>query len=101
MTQIDAKILTRISEVDAAAWDALLPVGHPFLSWKFLNALEESGCATEETGWAPRHMWLEDENGSPMGAAPLYAKSHSRGEYVFDHGWADACLLYTSPSPRD
>lgn len=60
------------------------------MSWRFLNALEQSGCASIETGWAPRHIWLTDEKDAPIGAAPLYAKTHSRGEYVFDHGWADA-----------
>lgn len=86
-----ARILTRIGEVKEAEWDAHLPKGsHPFLSWRFLNALEESGCASEETGWAPRHIWLEDGKGESLGAAPLYAKFHSQGEYVFDHAWADA-----------
>ena len=86
-----ARILTRISEVSEAQWDAHLPEGkHPFLSWRFLNACEESGSATEDTGWAPRHIWLEDESGKSLGAAPLYAKTHSQGEYVFDHGWAEA-----------
>jgi len=87
----NARILTRINEVSESDWDAHLPEGqHPFLSWRFLNALEESGSATEDTGWAPRHIWLEDETGTAIGAAPLYAKTHSQGEYVFDHGWADA-----------
>ena len=88
---ISAKILGRISDVSEAEWDACLPpVHHPFLTWRFLNALEESGCAVEETGWAPRHIWLSDETSTALGAAPLYAKTHSQGEYVFDHGWADA-----------
>jgi len=87
----NARILTRISEVDEAAWDAHLPKEtHPFLTWRFLNALEDSGSATEETGWAPRHIWLKDRDGNAIGAAPLYAKTHSQGEYVFDHGWAEA-----------
>ena len=86
-----ARILTRINEVDEASWNAHLPAGkHPFLSWRFLHACEESGSATEETGWAPRHIWLEDASGNSIGAAPLYAKTHSQGEYVFDHGWAEA-----------
>jgi len=86
-----ARILNRISEVSEAAWDAHLPKGrHPFLSWRFLNACEESGSAALETGWAPRHIWLEDEKGQAVGCAPLYAKTHSQGEYVFDHGWANA-----------
>ncbi len=85
-----ARILTRISEVSETDWDALAGGHNPFLSWRFLHALEDSGCAVEETGWGPRHIWLQDEAGQPVGAAPLYAKTHSQGEYVFDHGWADA-----------
>ena len=87
----NARILTRISEVSQSEWNAHLPKSHhPFLTWTFLNALEESGCVHENTGWAPRHIWLEDKDGNPRGAAPLYAKTHSQGEYVFDHSWADA-----------
>ncbi|WP_409432801.1 GNAT family N-acetyltransferase [Litorimonas sp. RW-G-Af-16] len=86
-----ARILTQISDVSEAAWDAHLPeTAHPFLSWRFLHACEASGSAMIETGWAPRHIWLEDSTGQAIGAAPLYAKTHSQGEYVFDHGWADA-----------
>ena len=85
-----ARILPRINDVSEVDWDSLVPPGHPFLSWRFLNALEESGCVSAETGWAPRHIWIENAKGEPIGAAPLYAKGHSRGEYVFDHGWADA-----------
>ena len=62
----------------------------PFLSWDFLQALEASGSAVEETGWAPRHLIAETEDGDAVGALPLYVKSHSYGEYVFDHAWADA-----------
>lgn len=88
-----ATILTSIADVEAADWDGLSPAGqHPFLSHRFLLALEESGSATTETGWAPRHIWLEDEHGDAVGAAPLYAKSHSQGEYVFDHSWANALM---------
>jgi len=88
-----ATILTRIADISAADWDDLLPQGHhPFLSHRFLLAMEESGSATPETGWTPRHIWLEDMDGNAVGAAPLYVKSHSRGEYVFDHGWADALM---------
>ena len=86
-----ARVLTRISDVTEAEWDAHLPEGrHPFLSWRFLKACEESGSATEETGWAPRHIWLEGEDGTALGCAPMYAKTHSQGEYVFDHSWANA-----------
>jgi len=86
-----ASLLNRVSNVSEAAWNALLPEGqHPFLQWKFFNALEESGCTGPGTGWQPLHVWLEDADGAVIGAAPLYGKSHSQGEYVFDHGWADA-----------
>ncbi len=87
----NARILPQIKAVKEEDWDAHLPEGsHPFLSWRFLNALEESGCVSDETGWISRHIWLEDEEGRGLGAAPLYVKLHSQGEYVFDHGWADA-----------
>jgi len=86
-----ARILNAVSEVTEAEWDGLPNVeGHPFLTWRFLNALEQSGCASAETGWAPRHIWLLDANEHPVGGTPLYAKTHSQGEYVFDHAWADA-----------
>lgn len=63
---------------------------NPFASFAFLSALEESGSATAETGWLGHHMLLEDAAGDLLGAVPCYLKSHSRGEYVFDQGWADA-----------
>lgn len=63
---------------------------NPFISYDFLRVFEESGCATARTGWAPRHLRLEAPDGTLVGAVPCYAKSHSQGEYVFDHGWADA-----------
>ncbi len=88
-----ANIISHISEVGAKDWDALIPSGrHPFLSHRFLFAMEESGSAVPETGWAPRHIWVEDATGKAVGAAPLYVKSHSRGEYVFDHAWANALM---------
>jgi uncharacterized protein len=63
---------------------------NPFISHEFLSSLEESYSVGERTGWQPRHLLAEDMNGVLRGAAPCYAKSHSRGEYVFDHGWAEA-----------
>ncbi|MEE9380671.1 MAG: GNAT family N-acetyltransferase, partial [Hyphomonadaceae bacterium] len=62
----------------------------PFLSWDFLEALESSGAATPQTGWAPHHLLLHGPGGTLRAAMPLYAKTHSQGEFVFDHGWADA-----------
>ncbi|PWL17806.1 GNAT family N-acetyltransferase [Falsochrobactrum shanghaiense] len=63
---------------------------NPFISKAFLSALEQSGTVSRQTGWLPRHLRLEDENGGLVGAVPNYLKGHSQGEYVFDHGWADA-----------
>ncbi|MDQ6437979.1 GNAT family N-acetyltransferase [Mesorhizobium sp. LHD-90] len=63
---------------------------NPFLSYDFLKSLEDSGCATARTGWQASHLRLEDAEGTLLGAVPAYLKSHSQGEYVFDHGWADA-----------
>jgi uncharacterized protein len=66
------------------------PGYNPFISHAYLLAMEQSGSATARTGWAPRHLRLDDASGILIGAVPCYAKSHSQGEYVFDHGWADA-----------
>ncbi|MBX3582625.1 MAG: GNAT family N-acetyltransferase [Rhizobiaceae bacterium] len=63
---------------------------NPFVSFEFLQILEESGCAIPHTGWQAHHLRLEDGFGRLIGAVPCYLKSHSQGEYVFDHGWADA-----------
>ena len=63
---------------------------NPFLSFDFLSALEEAGCAVQRTGWQAHHLRLESGDSGLLGALPCYAKSHSQGEYVFDHGWADA-----------
>jgi predicted N-acyltransferase len=63
---------------------------NPFISYDFLTSLEESGCAVSRSGWQGYHLRLEDGAGKLLGAVPCYLKSHSQGEYVFDHGWADA-----------
>ncbi len=63
---------------------------NPFLSHAFLSSLEESRSATAKTGWLGHHLLLEDPDGALIGAVPGYLKNHSQGEYVFDHGWADA-----------
>src|SRR5690606_10575489 len=63
---------------------------NPFLRHAFLLALEQSGSAVASRGWSPAHLLLETDSGQLLGAAPCYVKSHSQGEYVFDHGWADA-----------
>jgi len=84
------RIAEALAEVPAAAWDACAGYDNPFLSHAFLEALEASGSATARTGWLPQHVLIEDEGGRLLAAAPLYLKSHSQGEYVFDHGWAQA-----------
>jgi predicted N-acyltransferase len=88
------RIASSLKEVDAAAWEACANPPdrpyHPFTSHAFLLALEESGSAIPKTGWAAQHLLLEDDAGGLAAVMPLYLKGHSQGEYVFDHGWADA-----------
>jgi predicted N-acyltransferase len=79
-----------IHEIDAAEWDLCAGADNPFVSHAFLSAVEDSGSATARTGWLPRHAALRDGRGKLIAAAPMYAKGHSYGEYVFDHGWARA-----------
>ena len=79
-----------IAEIPAADWDACAGAGNPFVSHAFLSAVEDSGSAGPRTGWLPRHAALRDAAGWLLAVAPMYAKSHSYGEYVFDHGWAHA-----------
>jgi predicted N-acyltransferase len=90
----EVSIHRRIAEIGQAAWDrcASAPdyAGNPFISFDFLDALEQTDCAVERTGWGPHHLLLKDEAGEAAAVMPLYLKSHSRGEYVFDHAWADA-----------
>ena len=89
-----ARILNSLSEISAADWNRCANPGgeisyDPFLRHDFLFALENSGSTTAKTGWQPFHLALE-EDGSLIGVVPMYVKSHSQGEYVFDHSWADA-----------
>ena len=79
-----------MADITAADWDRCAGSHDPFLSHRFLLALEESGAAAEKTGWTPHHFVLEDAAGAVAAVAPAYWKSHSFGEYVFDHGWAEA-----------
>ncbi|MBC93763.1 MAG: GNAT family N-acetyltransferase [Rhodospirillaceae bacterium] len=85
-----ARIVENISDISARDWDGLIGDKNPFVSHAFLSALEETGCATEQTGWLPHHLIIQDETSKIIAASPLYIKSHSQGEYVFDHGWAHA-----------
>jgi predicted N-acyltransferase len=79
-----------IGEIPAAEWDSCAGTANPFASHAFLAAVEESGSAGKRTGWLPQHAALRDASGRLVACAPMYAKSHSYGEYVFDHGWAHA-----------
>src|SRR5580693_5992691 len=79
-----------IAEVPAAEWDACAGADNPFVSHAFLSALEDSGSADQREGWLAQHAVLRAEDRRVVGVAPMYAKSHSYGEYVFDHGWANA-----------
>ncbi len=116
MTQIELRIRVAqsLTKVPAAAWDACAAgsgsvvklihkdddspralstreqVNNPFISHDFLSSLEASFSVGGSSGWQPRHLLAESADGTLLGATPCYVKSHSRGEYVFDHGWAEA-----------
>src|SRR4029453_7882135 len=89
-SQVIARIAPGVASLDATAWNTLAGTSDPFLSHAFLRALEESGSVGEGTGWTPAPILVEGESGALAAAAPAYLKTHSQGEYVFDHGWADA-----------
>src|SRR5260370_41916523 len=117
-TELTLGVANSIGEVPAEAWDACAnPTGpaqgngaggsldpasadpqsctsaapyNPFISHDFLSALELSSSVRARAGWQPMHLVAEEPNGTLLGAVPCYAKSHSQGEYVFDHGWAEA-----------
>lgn len=87
---VEISLVRRMAEIDRGEWDALVGAGgSPFLEWDWLDALEQSGCVTAHTGWAPHHLTVR-ENGRLIAAAPMYLKGHSQGEFVFDHTWAEA-----------
>jgi len=83
------RLVRGVAGIDAAAWDALAPAGNPFVRHGYLEALEASGSAAPDTGWAAVPLVM-GEPSAPEGIVPAYVKSHSQGEYVFDHGWAHA-----------
>jgi predicted N-acyltransferase len=93
--EVTIRVVRSFKEIASAEWGELTgasrsaPGYNPFISFAFLSSVEESGSATAETGWMGHHLLLE-EKGRLIGAVPCYLKSHSQGEYVFDHGWADA-----------
>jgi uncharacterized protein len=87
---IAVKVHAAIAEIPATAWDACAGDGNPSVCHAFLDALEESGSTTARTGWMPQHLSVAGPDGAIAGLVPLYAKTHSYGEYIFDYGWADA-----------
>lgn len=87
---VTVKVLGSIHDVSANAWDACAGTDDPFLSHGFLAALEDSGSVSAETGWLPKHLAALGRDGSVVACSPLYLKSHSYGEYVFDWSWAEA-----------
>ncbi len=89
MIEARARLVSRAGEIAQADWDALAG-SNPFSAHAFLTSVEDSGSADERAGWRPLHIVVDGRDGLPAGILPGYLKSHSQGEYVFDHGWADA-----------
>ncbi|HWE79631.1 MAG TPA: GNAT family N-acetyltransferase [Pseudolabrys sp.] len=98
---LNIRIASSLADIPAAVWDACAGASstelstrgqrpNPFVSHSFLSCLEQSKSVGARTGWQPQHLIAETADGEVLGVAPCYAKSHSQGEYVFDHGWADA-----------
>ena len=85
-----ARVAPGVGAIPADQWDALAGTGNPFVGHAFLSALEDSGSVGPGTGWNPAPIMIEDARGTPLAAMPAWLKSHSQGEYVFDHAWADA-----------
>lgn len=85
---VDVQLFTSVSELEAAAWDRLAGA-QPFVQHAFFVALEQGGCLGATTGWQPLYLALR-RDGQLAGVMPLYLKSHSRGEFVFDQSWAHA-----------
>jgi uncharacterized protein len=86
---LQVKLVQGIGQIEARTWDACVGPDQPFLRHAFLAALEDSGSASQRTGWLPLHL-VAESGGKLIGCAPMYLKSHSYGEYVFDWGWASA-----------
>lgn len=83
------KLLSSIEQITAQSWNQLWSTDYPFIQHAFLVALEESGCISATSGWVPCHV-IAEQDGNLLAAMPLYQKTHSYGEYVFDWAWADA-----------
>lgn len=88
MSEAEFSIIDSLESVDQAQWQAIAG-DNPTLAYAFLHALHDTRCAAPQTGWTPRYLVMH-RDGALAAAMPLYLKDHSRGEYVFDHAWADA-----------
>jgi predicted N-acyltransferase len=88
--EILARVAPGVASFAPTDWDACAGPDNPFLSHAFLSSLEESGSATATRGWQPLPIAIDGPDGRPAALAPAYVKSHSQGEYVFDHAWAEA-----------
>jgi len=90
MADIVARVAQGVAGIERDAWNACAGADNPFVSWEFLAALERSGSVGSHSGWQPLPLLIDGADGALAACAPVYAKAHSQGEYVFDHGWADA-----------
>lgn len=87
---MSANLVTSIDSISASEWNALLLGGNPAITHEFLRTLERERCVGGDTGWSPAHLTVRDDKGTLKGAVPLYRKTHSWGEFVFDWSWAQA-----------
>lgn len=97
MTRWQNEFISSADHINASEWNTLFKGQSIFLRHEFLSALEESGCVRDETGWQPHHLVLRDCDNSIVALVPLYIKTNSRGEYVFDWSWAEAYQRYGFP----
>ncbi|WP_097458835.1 GNAT family N-acetyltransferase [Mangrovitalea sediminis] len=97
MSSLTLEWLDSLARIDADDWNALAGTDNPFVRHEFLLSLEESRCVSPQTGWTPHHLLLRNSDSDLVALAPTYLKTHSRGEYVFDWGWADAYDRYGVP----
>ncbi|MCP4008927.1 MAG: N-acetyltransferase [Proteobacteria bacterium] len=93
---MEVQCISSLESIKPTDWDALLFENHPLLCHAFLYAMEEYGCLTEQSGWIPRYLIVKEGN-ELIAAMPLYEKTNSWGEFVFDHAWADAYARYGEP----
>ena len=87
---VSVRVVGTASEIALADWNACAGPENPFAQAEFFRALEDSGSAAVRSGWQPVHLVADGADGRPAGIMPFYLKTHSQGEYVFDHAWADA-----------